>query len=75
MKNAVFWDVMPCASRKNRRFGEQYHLHYQSDKNRRAGNNVHSNYQPKYAAKKYYVRKMFRLLVAANVVLSRILSH
>jgi hypothetical protein len=27
MKNAVFWDVMPCGSCKNRRFGVTYHLH------------------------------------------------
>jgi hypothetical protein len=26
MKNAVFWDVMPCGSCKNRRFGEKYRL-------------------------------------------------
>jgi hypothetical protein len=24
MKNAVFWDVTPCGSRKNRRFGGRY---------------------------------------------------
>jgi hypothetical protein len=24
MKNAVFWDVTPCGSRKNRRFGGTY---------------------------------------------------
>jgi hypothetical protein len=24
MKNGVFWDVMPCGSRKNRRFGGTY---------------------------------------------------
>jgi hypothetical protein len=27
MKTAVFWDVRPCSSCKNRRFGGTYHLH------------------------------------------------
>jgi hypothetical protein len=52
MKNAVFWDVTPCGSCKNRRFGEIFRLHNLSDKNRRVGNNGSSNYQPKHAAKK-----------------------
>jgi hypothetical protein len=34
MKNAVFWDVTPCASCKNRRFGGIYRLLHQDDKNR-----------------------------------------
>jgi hypothetical protein len=33
MKNAVFWDIMPCGSCKNQRFGGTYHLH-QGDKDR-----------------------------------------
>jgi hypothetical protein len=36
MKNAVFWDVTPCGSCKNLRFGETYRPHHQSDKNRGA---------------------------------------
>jgi hypothetical protein len=36
MKNADFWDVAPCGSCKNRRFGGTLHLHHQGDKNRRA---------------------------------------
>jgi hypothetical protein len=32
MRNAVFWDVTPRASCKNRRFGERYHLCHQDDK-------------------------------------------
>jgi hypothetical protein len=32
MKNVVFWDVTPCGSCKNRRFGGTYHLHHQSDR-------------------------------------------
>jgi hypothetical protein len=34
MKNAVFWDVTPCGSCKNRRFRGTQHLHHQGDKNR-----------------------------------------
>jgi hypothetical protein len=34
MKNGVFWDVTPCGSCKNRRFGGTYHLLHQGDKNR-----------------------------------------
>jgi hypothetical protein len=29
LKNAVFWDVTPCGSCKNRRIGETYRLHHQ----------------------------------------------
>jgi hypothetical protein len=47
MKNAVFWDVMPCGFRENRGFVRTYRLHHQGDKNRRARNNVSSNYQTK----------------------------
>jgi hypothetical protein len=28
MKNAVFWDVTPCDSCKNRRYGGTWRLHY-----------------------------------------------
>jgi hypothetical protein len=31
MKNGVFWDVTPCGSSKNRRFGGTYCLHHQVD--------------------------------------------
>jgi hypothetical protein len=34
MKNAVFWDVMPCGSCKNRRFGGTWRLLHQGDTNR-----------------------------------------
>jgi hypothetical protein len=34
MKNDVFWDITPCGSCKNRRFGGTYHLHHEGDKNR-----------------------------------------
>jgi hypothetical protein len=36
MKNAVFSDVTPCFSCKNRRFGVTHCLHHDGDKNRRA---------------------------------------
>jgi hypothetical protein len=42
------WDITPCGSCKNWRFGGMYRLHHQCDKNRRARNNVNSNYQPKH---------------------------
>jgi hypothetical protein len=34
LKNDVFWDVTPCGSCKNRRFGGTYRLHHQGDNNR-----------------------------------------
>jgi hypothetical protein len=34
MKNDVFWDVTPCGSCKNRRFGGTWRLLHQGDKNR-----------------------------------------
>jgi hypothetical protein len=33
-KNGVFWDVTPCGSCKNRRFGGTWRLLHQGDKNR-----------------------------------------
>jgi hypothetical protein len=50
MKNAIFWDVTPCGSCKNRRFVRTYHVHEEGDNNRRATNNVNSNEQPKHPA-------------------------
>jgi hypothetical protein len=43
MKNAVFRDVTPCDSCKNRRFGGTYSLKHQGDNNRRARNNFSNN--------------------------------
>jgi hypothetical protein len=31
MKNAVFWNVMPCGSCKNRCFGGTCHFHHQGE--------------------------------------------
>jgi hypothetical protein len=45
MKNAVFWDMAPCGSSENRRFGGTYRLHHQSEKDQRAWNNVSRNTQ------------------------------
>jgi hypothetical protein len=53
LKNAVFWDLTPCGSCNNRRFGETISPPHQGDKIRRA-RSVGINYQPKHAAKKYY---------------------
>jgi hypothetical protein len=33
MKNAIFWDVAPCGSIINRRFGETCRLHIQDKRN------------------------------------------
>jgi hypothetical protein len=43
MKNTDVWDVTPCGSRKNQRFGGTFRFHHQGDKNRRARNNVSIN--------------------------------
>jgi hypothetical protein len=40
MKNAVFWDVAPCTSYTNRRFGGTYRLHHQGIKIRERGTSV-----------------------------------
>jgi hypothetical protein len=37
MMNAVFWDVAPCSSCVNRRFGRTYRLHLQGRKIRERG--------------------------------------
>jgi hypothetical protein len=49
MKNAVFWDVTPRDSLKNRRFGGTCLLYHQGEKNQRA-RNISSNYQLQHAA-------------------------
>jgi hypothetical protein len=40
MKNVVFWDVAPCRSCVNRRFGGTYRLHLQGIKIQRARNRL-----------------------------------
>jgi hypothetical protein len=44
MKNAGFWDVVPCGSCESRRFGGTFRLHHQGETNQRATNSVNSNY-------------------------------
>jgi hypothetical protein len=56
MKNAVFWDVTPCGSCKNRRFGGMCLLHLHGDRIQRAINNVSSNYQSKHTTTKCHVK-------------------
>jgi hypothetical protein len=62
LKTAVFWDVTPHGSCKNRQFGRTYRLHHQSEKNRRSRNNVSNNYQQRNVA--------LLQLVTVNVVSS-----
>jgi hypothetical protein len=40
MKNVVLWDVTPCGSYRNRRFGGMYRSSHPGDKNQRARANV-----------------------------------
>jgi hypothetical protein len=40
MKNTVFWDVAPCRSCVNRRFGRIYRLHLSGRKIRERGTDV-----------------------------------
>jgi hypothetical protein len=49
MKNAVFWDVVPCISCVNRRFGGTYPLHLQDRKIREQGTSVSRRLQPAHA--------------------------
>jgi hypothetical protein len=46
MKNAVFWDVAPCRSCVNRRFGGTYRPHLQDRKLRERGTSVSRWLQP-----------------------------
>jgi hypothetical protein len=50
MKNVIFWDVTPCGSCKNRRFGGTYRLHQQGRMSQRA-RYVSSNWKLKHTAK------------------------
>jgi hypothetical protein len=72
-KNGVFWDVTPCGSCKNRRFGGTSRLHHQGDKNRSTRKNSSCNLQPTHAAKKYQVSRVRRLLVTASAVPSSLI--
>jgi hypothetical protein len=54
MKNAIFWDVMPCRSCVNRRFRGTYCLHLQGRKIRERGTSV-SRWLAKSARGFYYL--------------------
>jgi hypothetical protein len=45
MKNVVFWDVAPCRSCVNRRFGGTYRLHLKGRKIRERGTSVRRRLQ------------------------------
>jgi hypothetical protein len=66
MKNAVFWDDIPCGSNKNQHFGGMYCLHHQGDKNRRERNV--SSKATEARCKEILCTYMLRLLVTANIV-------
>jgi hypothetical protein len=63
LKNAIFWDVAPCSSCVNRRFGGMYRLHLQGRKIHEQGTSVsrwlqflqnigsHKNYTEPYPRK------------------------
>jgi hypothetical protein len=59
MQNAVFWDITPYGSCKNRHFGVTYRLHHRGDKNRRTRNNVRSNLQPKRVVRQFPPKRRF----------------
>jgi hypothetical protein len=66
MRIAIFWDVAPCGSCKNRCF------HHRSVENQRAKNSVSNGLQFKHAAKYIYFRIVLQLKVTANVPCSQI---
>jgi hypothetical protein len=53
VKNAVFWDVAPCRSCVNRRFGGTYRLHLQGRKIRKLGTSVSRWLQPPWRWTRY----------------------
>jgi hypothetical protein len=72
MKNAIFWDVAPCGSYKNRHLMGTYRLHRQNDTNRRARNNVSSNEQTRHTSwSRRYVPPKHRFLQEPHGVTSQ----
>jgi hypothetical protein len=53
LKNAVFWNMMPCGSCKMQHFRGAFHLHHQGRKIQQA-RNISSNEQLKHTAKKVW---------------------
>jgi hypothetical protein len=74
LKNAVFWDVTPCDSRKNRRFGEIFTLTIETLRIGEVGKTLAatSNRCKLRRNTKYFyfvfLRSVHRLLVTAKVV-------
>jgi hypothetical protein len=64
LKNVVFWDVTPCSSCKNRRFGGKYCRNNYGDKNRQARNNAKCS-----VAVRFVLRTCRHLLWLGTVVL------
>jgi hypothetical protein len=62
IKNIIFWDMTPCGSCKDGRFGGKCHHHYQSGKNQRAMNNISNNY-----LRRALIPYMFMLVGATSV--------
>jgi hypothetical protein len=72
MKNGVFWEVTPCGSCKNQRFGGTKRLYHQGDKNRWT-RNVAVTSDRCMLWKNTHLCSMCRLLVTAIVPSSPIL--
>jgi hypothetical protein len=69
LKNGAFWDVTPCGSCKNRRFGGTQRLLHQGDKNRWTMNaSLTSNRRTLRRNTKWVLRNVRQLLVTASVV-------
>jgi hypothetical protein len=80
MKNAVFWDVAPCRSFVNRRFGGIYRLHLQGRKIRERGTNVSrcSLQPPAHAGSSladFYTLKMRPILSSETSVYKKSARH
>jgi hypothetical protein len=68
MQNGVFWDVTPCGSCKNRRFGGTKRPLHQGDKNRRLGTTLAVTSNRRTLRRMVFLRSVRRLLVTASVV-------
>jgi hypothetical protein len=65
LKNSVFWDVTPCGSCKNTRFGRTYCLHRK---------NVSSNYQLKQGVSAVSYSFLPRSLIFSTLMMEPIRS-
>jgi hypothetical protein len=59
LKNAVFWNVAPCRSCVNRRFGITYRLHLQSRRIRQRGISVDRWLQSLWVSENNVLRRIF----------------